>query len=897
MPDKTLKNIRNSFLDYFSKKNHQIIKSSNLVPSNDPTLMFTNSGMVQFKNVFTGLEKKPFTKATTSQKCVRAGGKHNDLENVGYTPRHHTFFEMLGNFSFGDYFKEKAIYLAWDLLTKDFSIPKDRLSVTVFSEDEESFNLWKKIAGLPESKIIKISTSDNFWSMGDIGPCGPCSEIFYDHGENLKGGPPGSIDQDGDRFIEIWNLVFMQYEQISKDKRINLPKPSVDTGMGLERMTAVLQGTHDNYNIDHFKKIIKASSEIIKSPINEKTIASHRVIADHLRASSFLIAEGVLPSNEGRGYVLRRIMRRGMRHAHTLGSKNPIFYKLFNILLNEMSQSYPELNIRKDLIIETLRNEEEKFSLLLDRGIKILDENSEKVKNNVLPGSVAFKLYDTYGFPLDLTEDILRNKNIKVDKVGFTKEMESSKKLARANWKGSGDKSIEQKWFKIREEINATEFLGYEFNKAEGVVLKISKGNSFVDIAQTGDEVEIVTNQTPFYAESGGQVGDQGVIYNNDCKVKITDTQKKMGDLYVHLGKVEKGSLKIKKNVNLEIDTVRRNNARAYHSATHLLHEALRRTLGKHVMQKGSLVSPEKLRFDFSHNKSIGKNEIEVIEKYVNDMINTFADVKTRIMTPKEAVDKGALAMFGEKYGDEVRVLSIGKENGNYFSTELCGGTHVKNTKEIGTFKIISQSSIAAGVRRVEALRDKQLKNYLNNQEKTSSEEEKKILKKIDEYVLHLEKMKIKPAKLNGLTNEEKLKILTKQVKDTSINFILDNKDLNQIVDKDVNGIKVRFQKIYQYPTSLLRNVIDQGKKEIVTGVIISYAIEKNDDGKTSKIGVGVGVTKDLIKKFNAIDLVKEASIALGGKGGGGRPDFAQAGGIHENKIEESFETVSKKIN
>jgi alanyl-tRNA synthetase len=593
MADKTLKNIRNSFLDYFSKKNHQIVKSSNLVPSNDPTLMFTNSGMVQFKNIFTGLEKKPFKTATTSQKCVRAGGKHNDLENVGYTPRHHTFFEMLGNFSFGDYFKEKAIYLAWDLLTKDFSIPKDRLSVTVFSEDEESFNLWKKIAGLPESKIIKISTSDNFWSMGDLGPCGPCSEIFYDHGDKLKGGPPGSIDQDGDRFIEIWNLVFMQYEQISKEKRINLPKPSVDTGMGLERMTAVLQGTHDNYNIDHFKKIISASSEVIKSPINKKTIASHRVIADHLRASSFLIAEGVLPSNEGRGYVLRRIMRRGMRHAHTLGSKNPIFYKLFDILLHEMSQSYPELNIRKDLIIETLRNEEEKFSLLLDRGIKILDENTEKVKNNVLPGSIAFKLYDTYGFPLDLTEDILRNKNIKVDKVGFTKEMESSKKLARANWKGSGDKSIEQKWFKISEEINATEFLGYEFNKAEGVVLKISKEESFVDIAQSGDEVEVVTNQTPFYAESGGQVGDQGVIYNNDCKVIITDTQKKMGDLYVHIGKVEKGSLKIKQNVNLEIDILRRNNARAYHSATHLLHQALRRTLGKHVMQKGSLVSPD----------------------------------------------------------------------------------------------------------------------------------------------------------------------------------------------------------------------------------------------------------------------------------------------------------------
>ena len=891
MTDKTLKNIRNLFLNYFSKKDHQIVKSSNLVPSNDPTLMFTNSGMVQFKNVFTGLEKKPFKKATTSQKCVRAGGKHNDLENVGYTPRHHTFFEMLGNFSFGDYFKEQAIILAWDLLTNDFKISKEKLLVTVFSEDDESFNLWKKIAGLPESKIIKISTSDNFWSMGDTGPCGPCSEIFYDHGEKLKGGPPGSKDQEGDRFIEIWNLVFMQYEQISKEKRINLPKPSVDTGMGLERMTAVLQGTHDNYNIDHFKEIIRASSDVIKSPINEKTIASHRVIADHLRASSFLIAEGILPSNEGRGYVLRRIMRRGMRHAHTLGSKNPIFYKLFDVLLNEMSNSYPELNLRKELIIETLKNEEEKFSSLLERGIKILNQNLVSVKKNVLPGLIAFKLYDTYGFPLDLTEDILRNKNIKVDKIGFTNEMEKSKKLARANWKGSGDKSIEEKWFQIREEINPTEFLGYEFDKAEGVVLKISKGKSFVDNAKTGDDVEIVTNQTPFYAESGGQIGDRGTIYSNDCRIKIIDTQKKMGDLHVHLGKIEKGILKTNQNVNLEIDVVRRNNAKAYHSATHLLHEALRRTLGKHVMQKGSLVSSEKLRFDFSHNKPIEKNEIEKIEKYVNDMVKTFADVKTRVMTPKEAVDKGALAMFGEKYGEEVRVLSIGKENDNYFSTELCGGTHVKNTKEIGRFKIISQSSIAAGVRRIEALRDKQLENYEKNLKKEKSSNIKKIEEQIDLIKKEILKYKIEPLYKENLEPSENVKNLNKQLEIIKIKDIIKDKSKNIIKDIKVDTFILRKQILKDLPSKELRNIVDESKKDIKEGIIVSFSIFEG------KVGVAVGITERLISKYDAVKLVKIASKVLGGKGGGGRKDFAQAGGLDQTKIDEAFKNLSKEIN
>jgi len=890
MSQRTLKSIRNSFLNYFSKENHQIVDSSNLVPSNDPTLMFTNSGMVQFKNVFTGLEKKSYKRATTSQKCVRAGGKHNDLENVGYTPRHHTFFEMLGNFSFGDYFKEEAIFLAWKLLTQEFKLPKEKLCVTVYSEDDESFNLWKKISGLSEDKIIRISTSDNFWSMGDTGPCGPCSEIFYDHGDTLKGGPPGSPEQDGDRFTEIWNLVFMEYEQKTKQKRINLPKPSVDTGMGLERMSAVLQGTHDNYNIDHFKKIMNASSEVLKSVINEKTIASHRVIADHLRASSFLIAEGVLPSNEGRGYVLRRIMRRGMRHAHTLGSKYPIFFKLFDVLLNEMSESYPELNTGKDLIVATLKNEEEKFSTLLDRGIKILDDNIKKVKNKVLPGEVAFKLYDTYGFPLDLTSDILRTKNIKVDKEAFIKEMDKSKKLARANWKGSGDKSVEEKWFKIREEINPTEFLGYEFDKAEGVVVKIAKGQDFVDSAQTGDEVEIVTNQTPFYAESGGQVGDRGVIFSKECTVTITDTQKKMGDLHVHLGKIEKGNLKINQSVNLEIDVPRRNNSKAYHSATHLLHEALRRILGKHVAQKGSLVNPDKLRFDFSHNKPIEKYEIEKIEEQVNAIVNRGGDVKTRIMTPKEAVEKGALAMFGEKYGEEVRVLSMGKEEENYFSTELCGGTHVRNINEIGKFKIVHQSSISSGVRRIEALRGNQLEEYIRERKEKELNEAKNLKDEIDRIMKEFNRMNIKPKKIENIPDRQKIVILNKQLQDVMSSYILKDKEKNIIKEKKIKDGIIRFQKLIDYPSNKLSVVIDEGKKEIKQGIIISITVFKG------KVGIAVGITNNLTQKYDAVALVKIISEILGGKGGGGRKDFAQAGGTNLKKIDEAFEVLSKKI-
>ena len=886
-----LSDVRKKFLEFFNKNDHQIVESSNLVPNNDPTLMFTNSGMVQFKNVFTGLEKKSFKLATTAQKCVRAGGKHNDLENVGYTPRHHTFFEMLGNFSFGDYFKEQAIHHAWNLLTKEFQIPKEKLLATVYAEDDESFNLWKKIAGFSDDKIIRIPTSDNFWSMGDTGPCGPCSEIFYDHGEKLKGGLPGSPEQDGDRYIEIWNLVFMQYEQISKDKRINLPKPSVDTGMGLERMTAVLQGTYDNYNIDHFKKIMSASADITKAPINEKTIASHRVIADHLRASSFLIAEGILPSNEGRGYVLRRIMRRGMRHAHTLGSKNPVFFKLFETLLKEMSESYPELKRGQDLIVETLKNEEEKFSSLLERGIKILDENLEKVKNKILPGDIAFKLYDTYGFPLDLTADILRGKNIAVDNKGFEEAMEKSKELARANWKGSGDKSVEEKWFKVREEINATEFLGYEYDKAEGVVLKISKGKSFINEAQTGDEVEIITNQTPFYAESGGQVGDQGFISTTNCKIKITDTQKKMGDLHVHLGKVESGSIKIEENVNLAIDVERRNDARAYHSATHLLHEALRRTLGKHVIQKGSLVSPEKLRFDFSHNKPIENSELNKIEKYVNDMVATSSDVRTRIMTPDEAVENGALALFGEKYGEEVRVLSMGKEGSAYFSTELCGGTHVRNTKDIGRFKIVSQSAIASGIRRVEALREKQLEQYEKNLKQTQTNKEKKTEEEIKDIKHQLASLGVSSPNYNSeLDLTENLKNLNKQLELEKIKLVLSNKTKNIIKDNKIKDFIFRVQQLDGLPPKELRQIIDSGKKEIQEGIVL--AISSYEE----KLGIAIGVTSNLVNKFDAVALVKEASIILGGSGGGGRKDFAQSGGTDKSKINEAIDFIKSKI-
>ena len=888
MADKSLNEIRDTFLKYFEKNDHKIVESSNLVPNNDPTLMFANSGMVQFKNVFTGLEKREYKRATTSQKCVRAGGKHNDLENVGYTPRHHTFFEMLGNFSFGDYFKEKAIELSWNLITKDLGLNKNRLYFTVFNEDDEAFKLWKKISGFGDDRVIKISTSDNFWSMGETGPCGPCSEIFYDHGDHLKGGLPGSKNQDGDRFIEIWNLVFMQFEQISKEKRVNLPKPSVDTGMGLERITALLQGTHDNYATDHFKKLIESTSEVLKKKPDKNNISSFRVIADHLRASSFLIAEGVLPSNEGRGYVLRRIMRRGMRHSHLLGAKEPIFFNIFKTLQEEMSENYPELERAQSLIKETLKMEEEKFLVLLDRGIKILNEEISKI-NKVLPGEVAFKLYDTYGFPLDLTEDILRNKSLKVDHSKFESLMKKSRELAKKNWKGSGDSSVDQIWFGIKDKIGPTEFLGYETNHAEGVVVGLLKDNQEIEELKNGDEGIIITNQTPFYGESGGQVGDTGNISSENFNFEVNDVQKKIGDIFIHYGKVIKGSIKLKDSVEMKIDVERRENIRAYHSATHLLHESLRRVLGKHVIQKGSLVAPDRLRFDFSHMKPISPEEISKIENFVNLMVEKKSEVKTRMMTPKEAVDNGALALFGEKYGDEVRVLSMGDEKNKYFSTELCGGTHVRNTSDIGKFKIISQTSIAAGIRRVEALRDKQLQDYLSQKDKLSSLSSQKDEETIKELSAKIIKLDGKPS-LENKNQKGLIKDLSKQHEDLLVLSILKDKSKNIINDQKINNINVRFQKISDLPPKDLRKLVDNGKKELVEGIIVVFA------SKDEKIGLAVGITNKLTEKYDAVKFAKIASEIVGGKGGGGRSDFAQAGGINISKIDEAIEKIKGLI-
>ena len=888
MADKSLNEIRSTFLKYFEKNDHKIVESSNLVPNNDPTLMFANSGMVQFKNVFTGLEKRDYKRATTSQKCVRAGGKHNDLENVGYTPRHHTFFEMLGNFSFGDYFKERAIELAWNLVTKNFGLDKNRLYFTVFNEDEEAFNLWKKITGLGEDKIIKIATSDNFWSMGETGPCGPCSEIFYDHGDQLKGGLPGTKNQDGDRYIEIWNLVFMQFEQVSKDKRINLPKPSVDTGMGLERITALLQGTHDNYETDHFKKLINSISEAVKVKPDQKNISSFRVIADHLRASSFLIAEGVLPSNEGRGYVLRRIMRRGMRHSHLLGSKQPIFYNIFKTLMDEMSGNYPELVRAESLIRETLKTEEEKFLVLLERGMKILNDEISKI-DKVLPGEVAFKLYDTYGFPLDLTEDILKNKLLKIDNKKFETLMNESRELAKKNWKGSGDSSVNKIWFEIKDRLGPTEFLGYETDQAEGKILSLLKDSKEVKSLSTNDEGMLITNQTPFYGESGGQVGDTGEITSGEFKFEVNDVQKQLGDLFVHYGKVIKGSINVNDNVEMKIDVNRRNDVRAYHSATHLLHESLRRVLGSHVTQKGSLVEPDRLRFDFSHMKPISNDEIKKIENFVNSMVEKKSEVKTRIMTPNEAVDNGALALFGEKYGDEVRVLSMGSEKDRYFSTELCGGTHVRNTGDIGKFKIISQSSIAAGVRRVEALRDKQLQEYLNKKEKLSDIESEKSEETIKDLSQKIIKLGGKPNISND-NQQTLIKDLTKHYEQLLVKSILSDKSKNIINDQTINNVKVRFQKVIDLPPKDLRKLVDGGKKELEEGIVVVFAI------KDEKIGLAIGVTENLTKKHDAVKLAKIGSEIIGGKGGGGRPDFAQAGGIDSSKIDNAIDQIKSLI-
>ena len=887
MSKTSLKDTRETFKNFFKKNNHQVVESGSLIPNNDPTLMFTNSGMVQFKNVFTGVEKRDFKTATTAQKCVRAGGKHNDLENVGYTPRHHTFFEMLGNFSFGDYFKEEAIFFAWNLITKEFGISKDKLCMTVYSEDDEAFNLWKKITGFNENKIIKISTSDNFWSMGDTGPCGPCSEIFYDHGEKLKGGPPGSKDQDGDRFIEIWNLVFMQFEQVTKDKRINLPKPSVDTGMGLERMTAVLQGTHDNYEIDLFKKLIDASAEITKSPVSNKTIASHRVISDHLRAACFLIADGLMPSNEGRGYVLRRIMRRGMRHAETLGGKSNTLSSLINALISQMSSEYNELSRAKELITETIMNEEDKFSTMLNKGMKVLNNDLSDVKNNTLSGDIAFKLYDTFGFPLDLTQDYLKPKNINVDVERFNKLMDLRKEEARKSWKGSGSKEISKIWFELKDKNGPTEFVGYNNEKAEGKIIEIIIKDKPVKELLENQEGIIITNQTCFYAEAGGQVGDIGLIKSHNSIFEVSDTQKYFGDFYLHFGKVKEGKIISNQTAVLIVDKEHRKNVKANHSATHLLHAALRETLGKHVAQKGSYVGPERLRFDFSHNKAIQKEEINKINLEVNEIIKQNENVSTRLMSPTKAIKEGAMALFGEKYGEEVRVVSMGRKKEKVYSLELCGGTHVNKTGEIGKFEIISEGSISSGVRRIEGLRGEELQNYIKQQKSKDEKQSKDLKDKFDKIIETIKEQGGKADKFKNYLTDMDIaeKYLSQIIKDN----ILKDKSKNIVNNFKKNNITFRLQKIIDLPGKELRSIVDETKKQ-KNLIIFLFGISKN------KISIAVGVSDELTEKFDASEYVKYLSKNLGGSGGGGRKDFAQAGGTDADKIDQVVKLLIEKI-
>ena len=886
---KTLRETRETFKNFFKKNDHEPISSSPLIPQNDPTLMFTNSGMVQFKNVFTGIEKRNYKRATTSQKCVRAGGKHNDLENVGYTPRHHTFFEMLGNFSFGDYFKEQAISYAWELITKEFQLPKDKLCVTVFSEDKEAYDLWKKIAGFEDNKIIKISTSDNFWSMGDTGPCGPCSEIFYDHGEHLFGGPPGSKDEDGDRFIEIWNLVFMQYEQINKDRRVNLPKPSVDTGMGLERMAAVLQGTHDNYNIDLFKELIQLSSEITKTKINDETVSSHRVISDHLRSACFLIADGLMPSNEGRGYVLRRILRRAMRHVNTLGSKENVLSKMSEHLILQMHSEYNELERAKELIQETILNEEEKFKIMLTNGMKIIKDETPKIKNNILNGEVAFKLYDTYGFPLDLTEDYFKPLGIKVDTDEFNKLMSQRKEEAKKSWKGSGSETVSKIWYEIKDKFGSTEFVGYNSENTEAKILVILQNEKELNNISNKEKVFIVTNQTCFYAESGGQVGDSGIIKTDTGSLNVEDTHKFFGSLYVHEGILNQGEIKLNQDAVLEIDKNRKQNIKANHSATHLLHAALREILGKHVAQKGSYVGPERLRFDFSHSKQIQEKEMDVINKRVNYFINQDDEVVTKLMSPDKAVKQGAMALFGEKYGDEVRVVSMGKDKDKIFSLELCGGTHVSKTGEIGNFAVINESSIASGIRRIEALRGNELKDYINKKNIEKDNKTKDLNQKLKNLVDDIKKLGGDYSQFEKFLDEKQINDASNYLSSLKISQILSNKELNikNIINKE--DLKIFTQIFVGLPSKAIRDQIDTAKKEQDAEVIL---VVSKDNNKTS-IGVGISALKK--DKFDASRIAKDLSSFLGGHGGGGRKDFAQAGG-KDASVEEIREAFKKTI-
>ena len=879
--------IRNGFLDFFVRNEHQLVASSPLVPRNDPTLMFTNAGMVQFKNVFTGLEKRPYSRAVTAQKCVRAGGKHNDLDNVGYTARHHTFFEMLGNFSFGDYFKERAIELAWTLITKDFALPKDRLLITVYVDDDDAFKLWKKIAGLPDSKILRIAGDDNFWAMGEIGPCGPCSEIFFDHGPKIPGGPPGSLDAEGDRFIEIWNLVFMQYEQLEGGERVDLPRPSIDTGMGLERIAAVLQGTHDNYAIDLFATLIRAIAELTGVDPNGPQKASHRVIADHLRASAFLIADGVLPSNEGRGYVLRRIMRRAMRHAELLGAKEPLMWKLVPTLTREMGQAYPELLRAEALITETLKLEETRFRRTLERGLAILDEKSKDLKKGAMfDGDTAFTLYDTYGFPLDLTQDALRSRGISVDLASFTDAMERQRAKARASWAGSGEAAQETVWFALREKIGATEFLGYETESAEGVVAALVKDGKEVSELKKGESGAVIMNQTPFYGESGGQVGDTGEMRREGVRLTVSDTQKKAGDLLAHLVKVEQGALKVGDPLLLDVNHARRGAIRQNHSATHLLHEALRQVLGDHVAQKGSLVAPDRLRFDFSHPKPMSAEEIERVEDIANDIMLQNRPVTTRLMAVDDAIASGARALFGEKYGDEVRVVSMGQGSGNTmgWSVELCGGTHVRRTGDIGMISLVGESGVAAGVRRIEALTGRAARKSANKQLQV-------VKAAAAELKVPLEEM---PARIGALLDERKKleRDLSEAKKKLAMGGGAGAKTSGQAGDvRQVNGVKLLARSVSGIDLKDLRSLADEGKRQVGSGVVVIVATA--EDGKA---GIVVGVTDDLTERFNAVDLVKKGAEALGGKGGGGRPDMAQAGGPDGSKAEDALKAIEAAL-
>jgi alanyl-tRNA synthetase len=874
--------IRRSFLDYFERNGHARVQSAPLVPQNDPTLMFVNAGMVPFKSVFTGLETRPYVTATSSQKCVRAGGKHNDLDNVGYTARHHTFFEMLGNFSFGDYFKDRAIELAWNLLTKEWGLSPERLIATVYHTDDEAFDLWKRISGLPESRIIRIPTKDNFWAMGDDGPCGPCSEVFYDHGDHIPGGPPGSPDEDGDRFVEIWNLVFMQYEQAANEIVSELPKKSIDTGMGLERLAAVLQGVHDNYDTDTFKALIRESEDLTRTKAEGEQQASHRVIADHLRASGFLVADGVLPANEGRGYVLRRIMRRAMRHAHLLGSEEPLMHRLVPSLVAEMGAAYPELVRAQPLIAATLQQEEVRFRQTLVTGLKLLDEaTAELPEGGTLAGETAFKLYDTYGFPYDLTEDALRARGLKVDREGFDAAMAEQKAKARAAWKGSGGKASEDVWFDLAEEHGATEFIGYSGDEGEGMVLAIIRDGQRVEAAEVGETVEVLLNQTPFYGESGGQIGDTGKLSSlKGFEGEVEDTSKPLGKLHVLRTKVVKGELNVGETVHQAVDAERRNRVRANHSATHLLHAALRRHLGTHVTQKGSLVAPDYFRFDFSHPKALTREEFELVEVEVNAQIRSNEPVTTRLMTPDEAISAGAMALFGEKYGDEVRVLSMGQLGEGDYSVELCGGTHVRALGDIQLLKIVSESAVSSGVRRIEALTGEAARRWLSERE-AKLREAASVLKAAPDEV---------PQRIAALVEERRR--LERELAEAKKALAMGGgaTKVEGPAPEDINGHKFIGQVVEGFDPKGLRAAVDDMKKRLGSGIGALVAV---NDGRAS---VAVGVTDDLAGQVSAVELVKAAVVTLGGQGGGGRPDMAQGGGPDGSRANEALEAVKDAL-